>query len=78
MSFVQPVPTYTEFLETVLNIQDFLYSFQSESKLDIIRHIYPYTIQVFILNSYTHFHIYTLQDLLHLYYNIYQLVTLPF
>ena len=45
MSFVQPVPTYIEFLETVLNIQDCLHSFQSETQLDIIRHIYPYTCQ---------------------------------
>ena len=78
MSFVQPVPTYIEFLETVLNIQDCLHSFQSETQLDIIRHIYPYTIQVSILDSYNHFHIYTLQDILHLYYNISQVVILPF
>ena len=78
MSFVHPVPTYPEFLETVLNIQDYLYSFQSESQLDIIRHIYPYTIEVSLLDSHTHFHIYTLQDLLHLHNNICQILILPF
>ena len=78
MSFVHPIPTYSEIVQTVLNIQDSIYSFQSETQLHIIRHIYPYTVEISVFNSYTHFHIYTLQDLLHLYNNIHQILIFPF
>ena len=78
MSFVKPVPTYTEFLQTVSDIQVLIFSFQSEIKLHIIRHTYPYTVQISVFNFYNHIHIYTLQDLLYLHHKVQQLLILPF
>lgn len=78
MSFIPSVPTYTDLLETIHSIEQLLYQFQSEVKISIVRHIYPYVIEIALFSTYHQFHIHTVQQLLNMQHKIEQLLPLVF
>ena len=59
-NFVFNVPIYKELVETVSAIHQLLYHFQSEIKVHIVRHAYPYVIEVSHFDGYLQIHIFTL------------------
>ena len=77
-NFIPYVPTYTEVLHAVSNIENLIYQFQSEMTVVITRHIYPYTIEVSYFNGYFHVHIFNFQGLSQLRDTINNLLLQPF
>ena len=77
-NFVLNIPTYNDLLETVNAIHQLLYYSQSEINVVIIRHVYPYLVEVSHFNGYFQIHIFTFQGLLHLHNTIDEMLLLPF
>ena len=57
------VPTYLDFLETVSNIEQSLYQFQSEVKLCIRNHTYPYVVEIIHFDKHFLIYIFSQQGL---------------
>ena len=76
--FPHPIPTYNDLLQTVSGIEQLFHLYQSEIRIDIIRHCYPYVVQVFSFGIYLQFNIHTLQHLLQMHHAIQQMLLSPF
>ena len=76
--FAPSAITYSELLDTVSDIEELLYQFQSEIVLHITKHVYPYTIEITYLSGYFQFHIFSKYDLFHLCYMIQDILLSPF
>ena len=48
--FAPSAITYSELLDTVSDIEELLYQFQSETVLHITKHSYPYTVEITYLS----------------------------
>ena len=77
-SFSPFIPSYAEFLHTVTYFQDLLEQYDSQTQLVIVKHNYPYTVEVFHFSSYFQIHIFTFQGLQHLQTTIDNLLSLPY
>ena len=51
-NFLLNIPSYNDLLETVNAIHQLLYYFQSELNVVVVRHIYPYVVEVSSFNNY--------------------------
>ena len=51
--FAPSAITYSELLDTVSDIEELLYQFQSETVLHITKHSYPYTVEITYLSGYS-------------------------
>ena len=76
--FAPSAITYSELLDTVSDIEELLYQFQSEIVLHITKHVYPYTIEITYLSGYFQFHIFSIHNLFHLCYMIQDILLSPF
>ena len=72
--FAPSAITCSELLDTVSDIEELLYQFQSEIVLHITKHVYPYT----YLSGYFQLHIFSIHDLFHLCYMIQDILLAPF
>lgn len=72
------VPTYQEFIKTVSNIEHLIHQSQAEIGVNIIRHFYPYLVEVHYFTGYFQIHIFTTQGLLNLQNTVDTLLLLPF
>ena len=70
--------TYGELLNTVSDIEELLYQFQSEIVMHITKHAYPYTVEITYLAGSFQLHIFNIHDLFHLYYIIQDILLSPF
>ena len=77
-NFAFNAPTYNDLVETVSAIHQLLCHFQSEIKVVIVRHVYPYVVEVSHFDGYLQIHIFTFQGLLHLHDTIDEMLLLPF
>ena len=76
--FLPHVPTYNDFIQTVVSLEHLLEEFHSETRINIVRHIYPYTVEVVHFNGYFQVHIFTFQGLLQLQHTVNNFLLLPF
>ena len=72
------MPSYFDFINTVISCQNILEQYQSQAQLVIVKHTYPYRVEITNFDSYFQLHIFTLQGLLHLQNTIELISTLPF
>ena len=76
--FAPAAITYGELLNTISDIEELLYQFQSEIVLHITKHAYPYTVEIIHLTTYLQLHIFSIHDLFYLCYIIQDILLLPF
>ena len=72
------IPSYADFLHTVNYFQNLLEQYDSQTQISIIKHSYPYTVEVFHFSSYSQIHIFTFEGLLYLQTTIDNLICLPY